>query len=182
MDLLPQRQEFYEEWLHPDGLRDGSIGLAPLSAVIGFLRTDRHAYEDVMARAGTLAAQWSVAALPPYQRRLGAALPAGMRARFALRVAARVVKDVLSTSRAASRVRRGHATVRVQASVFCGVRERPAAPLCAFYRALVIEALSAFEIPASATIESCRAQGAAACVISVELAARRPIAPTAKAA
>ena len=39
-DVLPQRLEFYEEWLDPVGLRDGSIGLAPISAVIGFLRTE----------------------------------------------------------------------------------------------------------------------------------------------
>ena len=32
-DRLPDRLEFYENWLHPQGLRDGTIGLAPLHAV-----------------------------------------------------------------------------------------------------------------------------------------------------
>ena len=30
-DVLPERLEYYEEWLSPDGLRDGSIGLAPVT-------------------------------------------------------------------------------------------------------------------------------------------------------
>ena len=168
-DVLPQRLEFYEEWLNPDGLRDGSIGLAPLSAVTGFLRTEGLAYEDVMARAGALAAQWSSATLPPYQRRLAGSLPAGLRCRFALRVASRIVRGVLSTSSAATRVRRGHATMKVNASVFCGVRDRQPAPLCAFYRALAVETLKIFQIAARAQIESCRAVSGSACVIAIEI-------------
>ena len=35
-DLLPMRLEFYEAWLHPSGLREGRIGLAPLAAVLSF--------------------------------------------------------------------------------------------------------------------------------------------------
>lgn len=168
-DVLPQRLEFYEEWLDPDGLRDGSIGLAPLSAVTGFLRTEGEAYEPVMARAGALAAQWSLAARPPYQRRFGAALPAGLRCRFALRLARRVVREVMSGSSAATKVRRGHATMRVQASVFCAVREPQAAPLCGFYRALVVETLRAFQIAAVARIESCQAISGSSCVMAFDI-------------
>src|SRR3972149_8036581 len=123
-DVLPQRLDFYEEWLDPAGLRGGTIGLAPLSAVTGFLRTEGASYDDVVARAGMLAAQWSIASFPPYQRRLAASLPAGMRCRFALRVARRIVRGVLSTSAASTKVRKGRATMRVQSSVFCGVREK----------------------------------------------------------
>src|SRR5439155_25272548 len=32
-DVLPQRLDFYEVWLKSEGLRDGSIGLAPMTAV-----------------------------------------------------------------------------------------------------------------------------------------------------
>ena len=39
-DLLPTRLEFYENWLNVNGLREGTIGLAPLSAVLSFLRTE----------------------------------------------------------------------------------------------------------------------------------------------
>ena len=39
-DLLPTRLEFYENWLNVAGLREGTIGLAPLTAVLSFLRTE----------------------------------------------------------------------------------------------------------------------------------------------
>ena len=169
-DVLPQRLEFYEEWLNPDGLRDGSIGLAPLSAVTGFLRTEEGGgYDAVVTRAGTLAAQWSSATLPPYQRRLAASLPAGLRCRFALRVASRIIRGVLSTSRAATKVRRGRATMRVNASVFCGVRDPQPAPLCGFYRALAVETLRIFHITTHAEIESCRAASGSSCTIVLDI-------------
>jgi hypothetical protein len=43
-DLLPTRLEFYEAWLNPSGLRDGRIGLAPLAAVLSFLRQEGEPY------------------------------------------------------------------------------------------------------------------------------------------
>jgi hypothetical protein len=39
-DLLPERLEFYESWLNPSGLRAGRIGLAPMAAVLSFLRQE----------------------------------------------------------------------------------------------------------------------------------------------
>jgi hypothetical protein len=172
-DVLPDRLEFYEEWLDPVGLRNGSIGLAPLSAVTGFLRTETSAYDAVVDRAGVLAAEWSLQAVSPTVRRLGGALPAGLRARFALRMVRRIVRDVLSSSSAKSRLSRGRATVTVDSSAFCMVRDRAATPLCGFYRALTIEVLRMFGIPAHATIESCHAvSGQRSCVIAVEIGAR----------
>src|SRR5215831_6908790 len=82
-DELPQRLEFYEEWLRGQGMRDGSIGLAPISAVLGFLRTEGDAYDRVVSRAGSMAADWSVAALSPFRRRTGIALPRPFRTRAA---------------------------------------------------------------------------------------------------
>ena len=41
---LPDRLEFYENWLTVPGLREGTIGLAPLSAVLSFLRLEGEAY------------------------------------------------------------------------------------------------------------------------------------------
>ena len=43
-DLLPSRLEFYEAWLNPAGLREGRIGLAPLAAVLSFLRQEGEVY------------------------------------------------------------------------------------------------------------------------------------------
>ena len=51
-DILPTRLEFYENWLNVSGLREGTIGLAPLSAVLSFLRTEGEAYDLITARAG----------------------------------------------------------------------------------------------------------------------------------
>ena len=59
-DLLPTRLEFYENWFNPIGLRDGTIGLAPLAAVLSFLRRENGMYAAVTERAGDYAAQWTV--------------------------------------------------------------------------------------------------------------------------
>jgi hypothetical protein len=172
-DLIPDRLEFYEEWLDPVGLRNGTIGLAPLSAVTGFLRTEREHYTPVVERAGALAAAWSLETVSPSMRRIGSSLPTGLRARFALRIVRRIVRDVLSSSSATSQVARGRATVTVDASAFCMVRDRAAEPLCGFYRALALEVLRTFHVPANATIESCHAvSGSRRCVIAIELGAR----------
>jgi len=172
-DRLPDRLEFYEEWLDPVGLRNGSIGLAPMSAVTGFLRTEGMQYSAVVERAGELAAQWSLDGVSPSMRRMGAALPSGLRARFALRIVRRIIRDVLSSSTATSKVSRGKATVTVDSSAFCMVRDRSAVPLCGFYRALTLEVLKTFHISAAATIESCHAvSGQKRCVIAIELGAR----------
>ena len=53
-DVLPERLEFYENWLSSSGLREGTIGLAPLSAVLSFLRGEGAAlYDQVTRRAGS---------------------------------------------------------------------------------------------------------------------------------
>ena len=51
-DILPTRLGFYENWLNAEGLREGTIGLAPLSAVLSFLRSEGEAYALITARAG----------------------------------------------------------------------------------------------------------------------------------
>src|SRR5437868_1284533 len=94
LDVLPQRIDFYEHFLSSDGLRDGTIGPAPMLAVLGFLRTEGDAYGRVVTRAGQLAAEWTVASMPSIHRRMIATLPRALRARAAMRVAARIVRLV----------------------------------------------------------------------------------------
>ncbi len=118
-ERLPQRLEFYEHWLTSDGLRDGNIGQAPISAVLGFLRTEGAAYDEVTFRAGELAALWTVASLSPSKRRWIGWLPRTWRARAALRVAAGIIRALQSSSRASTRVRRNSARVEVVSSLFC---------------------------------------------------------------
>lgn len=167
---IPERIDFYEYWLSSEGLRDGSIGLAPMTAVIGFLRTEGEAYDRVMRRAGQLAATWTVASLAPVRRRTIAWLPRGLRARAALRLAAGIVRQISSTSRASTRVRGQHARVEVTASLFCSVRDAQAAPLCGFYMAVAVETLHLFDLGAVARIERCRAVQGATCLVAIDLA------------
>ena len=65
-DLLPTRLTFYENWLNAEGLREGTIGLAPLYAVLSFLRQEGDAYDMITTRAGEYAAEWTVQSMPPY--------------------------------------------------------------------------------------------------------------------
>src|SRR6476619_4709677 len=86
-DVLPNRLEFYENWLNVSGLREGTIGLAPLSAVLSFLRTEGDAYDRVTSRAGEYAADWTVNNISGFERRVILSLPAGLRTRAGLRTA-----------------------------------------------------------------------------------------------
>lgn len=168
-DVLPQRLEFYENWLNSHGLREGTIGLAPLLAVISFLRTERNAYDQVVARAGEYAADWSLASMSPLKRKLILWLPAWFRSRAALSVAGSLVKDSYSGSKAAAKVRRSTATVDLRGSLFCTVREHAPAPLCGFYAAVTERVLKLFHVPAQAACSRCRAVGHPACEITVAL-------------
>jgi hypothetical protein len=91
-DLLPSRLEFYESWLNPAGLRDGRIGVAPLAAVLSFLRQEGEPYHLVTARAGEYTAEWTVAQLAPIQRTIIRSAPASIRPRLAMRTARRMVR------------------------------------------------------------------------------------------
>ena len=53
-DILPTRLGFYENWLNAEGLREGTIGLAPLYAVLSFLRQEGPAYALVTTRVRRL--------------------------------------------------------------------------------------------------------------------------------
>lgn len=158
-DLLPTRLEFYENWLNVSGLREGTIGLAPLSAVLSFLRTEGEPYSLITARAGEYAADWTVSDLPAFERRLIRALPAPLRARAALRTARALVRATYPGSRAIIRVKRGVATVDLRGSLFCEVRETSVLPLCGFYAAAIARILRLFGLRAEARVTECRAAG-----------------------
>src|SRR4051812_43133298 len=145
-DLIPTRLEFYENWLHATGMRDGRIGLAPLAAVLSFLRQEGESYELVTERAGQYAAQWIFDNLPPLQRSVIRALPKGMRTRAALYLTKRVVRASYEGGRAASRLRRGQGTITLRRSIFCSVREPVARPLCGYYAAALARTLTLLSI------------------------------------
>src|SRR5688572_859879 len=166
-DLLPTRLEFYEAWLNPAGLRDGKIGLAPLAAVLSFLRQEGEPYRLIAARAGEYSAEWTVAALPPIQRTIIRAAPHGLRVRLVMRIARRMVRSTYGGSRALVRWRQGRGTVDVRGSIFCEVRDRVEQPLCEFYASAIRRLMYLFNLDADVGTEQCRATGAGHCLMSV---------------
>lgn len=176
-DLLPTRLTFYENWLNAEGLREGTIGLAPLYAVLSFLRQEGEAYQIITTRAGEYAAEWTVASLPPMRRAVIKAAPVWLRSRLLLRLAAQLVRNSYQGSRAVSRLRGGMASVDVRASIFCTVREPVPQPLCGFYAAAITRLLELFNLSARTDVVACRGTGEASCVMKVALLNGHPVAP-----
>jgi hypothetical protein len=172
-DLLPTRLEFYENWLNVAGLREGTIGLAPLTAVLSFLRTEGHAYSLITQRAGEYAATWTFENVSSLERRIIRALPAPLRARAALRTARSLVRSTYPNSRAITKIKRGVVTIDLRGSLFCEVRETSIEPLCGFYASAIAGVLKLFDVSADARVNECRAAGARrGCVLSVTLTGR----------
>ena len=166
-DILPNRLGFYEHWLTAEGLRDGSIGLAPLYAVLSFLRQEGDAYHVITTRAGEYAAEWTVESMVPLRRTLLKALPARLRGHFVLRLGRQVVRRSYGGSRTMSRMRNGTARVEVRASIFCTVREPAHQPLCGFHAAAFTRLLRLFDLPGQTEVLTCRGMGAATCTLMV---------------
>ena len=116
-DILPTRLTFYENWLNAEGLREGTICLAPLFAVLSFLRQEGDAYRMITTRAGEYAADWTVQSMPTMQRAVIKAAPVWLRRRLLLRLARHLVRDTYQGSRAIARFRKGMARIDVRASV-----------------------------------------------------------------
>lgn len=171
-DLLPSRLEFYEAWLNPVGLREGRIGLAPLAAVLSFLRQEGEAYQLVAARAGEYSAEWTVAGLPALKRTLVRAMPDGMRLRLVTRIAQRMVRQTYGGSRALIRWRRGHGWVDIRGSLFCEVRDASDQPLCDFYASAFHRLMQLFNVQADVATDRCRAMGADQCLLVLRLGQR----------
>jgi bacteriochlorophyll 4-vinyl reductase len=166
-DLLPSRLEFYEAWLNPAGLREGRIGLAPLVAVLSFLRQEGEPYRFVATRAGEYAAEWTVADLPQFRRSLLLTLPRGLRMRVVMRLARAMIRNTYGNSRGIVRWRRGRGAVDIRGSIFCDVRDRMEQPLCQFYAAAIRRLMRLFELDVEVETEQCRATGAGQCLMVV---------------
>lgn len=154
---LPTRADFYEHWLGPDRWRDHGLGLAPMAAVLGFLRTEGDGYGRVMARAGQLAGEWAWEARPAWRRRLVVRLPRGWRRRAVARWLARQAGETCPQTKATIRVSHGECAITIAGSAFCGSREVPAEPLCGFYAAMGVALFACAQLPASGRMETCRA-------------------------
>jgi hypothetical protein len=166
-DLLPTRLEFYEAWLNPAGLRDGKIGLAPLAAVLSFLRQEGEPYRLIAARAGEYSAEWTVASMPAIQRTIIRAAPTTLRIRLVMRLARQMVRSTYGGSRAIVRWRKGRGAVDIRGSLFCEVRDRVAEPLCEFYPSAIRRLMYLFNLDADVGTDQCRATGGGQCLMSV---------------
>lgn len=166
-DLLPTRLEFYEAWLNPSGLRDGRIGLAPLAAVLSFLRLEGEPYNLIAARAGEYAAEWTVAEVPAFKRAAIRAMPVPIRVLLVSRMARRMVRHTYGGSRVIVRWSKRRAAVDLRGSIFCEVRERTAQPLCEFYASAIRRLMYLFNLDAEVGTDQCRATGAAQCMMTI---------------
>jgi bacteriochlorophyll 4-vinyl reductase len=168
-DLLPSRLEFYESWLNPSGLREGRIGLAPLAAVLSFLRQEGEAYRLVAGRAGEYSAEWTVAELPPFERTCLRAMPDAIRVRLVTRIARRMIRQTYGGSRAFVRWQKSRAAFDIRGSIFCEVRDAAEQPLCEFYASAIRRLMHLFNIQVDVDTDRCRATGAGQCLMSVHV-------------
>jgi hypothetical protein len=168
-DIIPNRLAFYENWLNAEGLRDGTIGLAPLYAVLSFLRQEGDIYQTITTRAGLYAAEWTVQSMAPTRRTMIRATPPWIRRRLLLGMATRLVRSSYRGSRAIVRVRRGIVSIDVRASIFCTVREPVPEPLCGFYAAAFTRLMALFDIGAHTDVITCRGTGETSCRFEVAL-------------
>jgi hypothetical protein len=166
-DLLPMRLEFYEAWLHPSGLREGRIGLAPLAAVLSFLRLEGAPYHLIAARAGEYTADWTVAEVSPLRKRIILAMPPAIRKRMVVGVTRWMVRSTYGDTDVNVRWRQWRGALDLQSSLFCEVRDPVDAPLCEFYASAIRRVMSLFNLDADVVTEQCRATGATRCVMSV---------------
>ena len=168
-DILPMRLGFYENWLNAEGLREGTIGLGPLYAVLSFLRQEGEAYDRITTRAGEYAAEWTVESMAPMLRGAIKAAPAWLRQRLLLLLASHLVRDSFRQSRIVAKVRGGTARIDLRESVFCSVREPVGRPLCGFYAAAFTRLLTLFNLSTRAEVIACRGTGEPSCVFRIAL-------------
>ena len=166
-DVLPLRLSFYENWLSTAGLRDGTIGVAPLYAVLSFLRQEGDAYHVITGRAGEYAAEWTVQSLSDVRRTFIQSMPRWLRLRLVLRLAQDVVRSSYAGSRAIAKRQDGAVSFDVRASVFCTVRERVGQPLCGYYAAALTRLLLLFNLEGRTEVVACRGIGESACLLRV---------------
>ena len=169
-DLLPSRQDFYAAWLNPANLRAGRIGLAPLAAVLSFLRQEGLPYTLVTARAGEYAAEWTVGGLSDLKRRLIQMAPPALRMVLVGWIAGGLVRETYNSSRMRVRWRSGRGEAVIHGSIFCEVRDPVSVPLCEFYASAIRRLMQMFDLRADVVIEHCRGVEAGHCRIAVVVA------------
>jgi len=137
-DVSPNRLEFYENWLSPSGMRDGRIGLAPLGAVLSFLhREEAPANDQIVARAGRYAADWTFEDVSSLRRWFLRRLPMVLRQRAALGLGKSMILATVRESKVKTRFNGSAASIDIHSALFDQLRDPATIPMRAFYASAV---------------------------------------------
>jgi hypothetical protein len=157
-DVTPNRLEFYEEWLSPEGMRDGRIGLAPLGAVLSFLhREEAPANRQIVERAGRYAADWTFADVSSLRRWYIRRLPMPMRARAALGLGKKLILATVRESKVRSRFHGANAGIEIHSALFDQLRDPATIPMRAFYASAIDRLLAHCAVDAEVSVTTERA-------------------------
>jgi hypothetical protein len=152
-DVSPSRLEFYENWLSPKGMRDGRIGLAPLGAVLSFLhREEAPANDQIVARAGRYAADWTFDDLSSLRRWVIRRLPMALRARAALGVAKGMILTTVRESKVKVRFNGSSAAIDINSALFDQLRDPATIPMRLFYASAVDRLLAHCGVDAAVSV------------------------------
>ena len=132
------RLEFYESYLRPRAWREDAVNLAPVTAVLSFLRhSDGETYGAVMTQAAAYAADWWMARQPWHVRTGGRLLPLWMRLRQVGTLSKRHFETSYRGTKVRVRVRRRRLELEIRGSIFCSSREQAREAHCGYYLAFV---------------------------------------------
>ena len=168
-DLLPLRLDFYESYLRPRGWREDAVNLAPVTAVLSFLRHEEEAtYDAVMVQAAAYASNWWMSAQPWHVRAAGRLLPVGMRLRQVGTLARRHFETSYRGTKVRVRVRRRRLELDIRGSIFCNARDHANQPHCRYYLAFVEALVAKDVVPYKGEVVACRAIGGDGCVVRLD--------------
>jgi hypothetical protein len=174
-DLLPMRLDFYESYLRPRGWREDAVNLAPVTAVLSFLRHEEAGtYDAVMVRAAGYASDWWIARQPWHVRRARRLMPAWIRLRQASRLAKQHFEHAYRGTKVRVRASSRRVDLEIRGSIFCSSREPASDPHCRYYLAFIEALLADDPLPRVATITACRALGGQHCLVAVEYSETPP--------
>lgn len=168
-EVVPARLQFYESYLRPRAWREDAVSLAPVAAVLSFLRHEPPGtFDAVMASAAAHAARWVYAELPWRVRATRRVSPSLVRVRRLGRIAREQLQRSYGGTRVAVSVRRGQVTVEVRGSIFCSSRDASSAPHCRYYLAFFecLFGLDGISVT-DGTLERCRAHGGDTCGLRI---------------
>lgn len=117
-------------------MRDGRIGLAPLGAVLSFLhREEPPSNDQIAARAGVCAADWTFEDLSSLRRWYIRRLPLRLRSRAALGLGKRLVLATVRQSKVKMRLKGSQAVVDIKSALCDQLRDPAPVPMRGFYSA-----------------------------------------------